>query len=446
MRLVPALVLLTTSLASSAELPAFPGAEGFGWRTPGGRGGKVLFVHNLNDSGPGSLRAACEAEGPRIVLFRVAGIIELRTPITITQPFLTIARQTAPGDGVCLRGRGLDVDTHDVVIRHLRVRPGDISGTETDAIAIGGSSYNVIVDHCSASWGVDENLSPSGGIRDVTVSWCIISEGLNRSVHHKGNHGYGSLVRAIGGVSLHHNLWAHNNGRNPRMGDNYGRSPSPLLDIRNNVIYNYRGLSMVGERLNVNYIGNYLRPGPNSITATQFSPTKTATANFYLDDNVVEGQPNRPLDAWLPKAHQEGYGGITVVKAAFDAVVVKTVSAVRALEDVLAGAGATLPIRDAVDARIVSECRERTGAIIDSQWEVGGWPDYRRARPPVDLDRDGMPDEWEIAHKLNPRDPADATRGGGTGGYTNIELYINSLTARESSHGSPGQSGVADRF
>ncbi len=421
-------IIGVAGLAVGADIPAFPGAEGFGSRTPGGRGGQVLFVRNLNDSGPGSLRAACEAEGARIVIFRVAGIIDLRTPIRITQPFVTIAGQTAPGDGVCLRGRGIDVDTHDVVIRHLRVRPGDVLGAETDAISVGGSSYNVVVDHCSASWGVDENLSPSGSIRDVTVSWCIISEGLNRSVHHKGNHGYGSLVRAIGGVSLHHNLWAHNNGRNPRMGDNYGKLPSPLLDIRNNVIYNYRGLSMVGEWLNVNYIGNYLRPGPNSTAATQFSPTKTAAANFYLDDNIVEGQPNRPIDAWLPKSHQEGFNTITVVRTAFEAAAVRTTAALKALEEVLAAAGATLPVRDAVDSRIASECRERTGAIVDSQSEVGGWPDYRQARPPLDLDRDGMPDAWEIANKLNPRDSADA-RLPASGGYTNIEVYINSLRA-----------------
>jgi hypothetical protein len=360
----------------------------------------------------------------------VAGVIDLRTPIKITQPFITVAGQTAPGDGICLRGRGIDVDAHDVVIRHMRVRPGDILGAETDAIAVGGSSYNVIVDHCSASWGVDENLSPSGGIRDVTVSWCIISEGLNRSVHHKGNHGYGSLVRAIGGVSLHHNLWAHNNGRNPRMGDDYGRSPSPLLDIRNNVIYNYRGLSMVGERLDVNYIGNYLRPGPNTTVATQFSPTKTATPRFYLADNVVEGEPNRPIEAWMPKPHQEGYRTITLTESAFEAAAVRTVPATTAFDEVLDGAGATQPVRDAVDARIVAECRERLGAIIDSQWEVGGWPEYRQARPPADLDRDGMPDVWELAHKLNPRDPTDAPRLSGSGGYTNIELYINSLKRR----------------
>jgi pectate lyase len=424
-RLLASIVI--TGAGDAAGLPAFPGAEGFGSQTPGGRGGRVLLVHNLNDSGPGSLRAACEAEGPRIIVFRVSGIIDLKTPIKITQPYITIAGQTAPGDGVCLRGRGITVDAHDVVIRHIRVRPGDISGTETDAIAIGGSSYNVVIDHCSASWGVDENLSPSGGIRDVTVSWCIISEGLNRSVHHKGNHGYGSLVRAIGGVSLHHNLWAHNNGRNPRMGDNYGKPPSPLLDIRNNVMYNYRGLSVVGERLDVNYIGNYLRPGVNTTIATQFSPTKTAAANFYLEDNIVEGQPDRKLGDWLPRRDQEGYNTITIAPAAFVAAPVRTVPASQILAEVLAGAGATLPVRDAVDARIISECRERSGAIIDSQWEVGGWPEYKHGRPPIDLDRDGMPDAWETVRKLNPRDASDAARDRDGDGYTNIEEYINSI-------------------
>ena len=248
---------LLLAFPALAQLPAFPGAEGFGATTPGGRGGKVLIVSNLNDSGRGSLRAAIETEGPRIIVFRVAGIIDLKSPIRVTQPFVTVAGHSAPGGGITLRGHGISVNTHDVVIRYLRSRPGDISGTEVDGLSIGGASANVVIDHCSVSWSVDENLSPSGAIRDVTVQWSIISEGLNRSVHAKGAHGYGSLTRASGGLTLHHNLWAHNASRNPRLGCNYGRPPFPRFDVRNNVIYNAGGPNVAGDTFEANYIANY---------------------------------------------------------------------------------------------------------------------------------------------------------------------------------------------
>lgn len=186
-------------LLLAAIPPAFPGAEGFGSQTVGGRGGRVMIVRNLADAGPGSLRSAVQAKGPRTIVFAVSGVIELKSPIAVREPFVTIAGQTAPGDGICLRQFGLTVDTHDVVIRFIRSRPGNLAGKQVDAIAVGGSSYNVVVDHCSATWCVDECLSASGAIRDVTVQWCLIGESLNKSVHEKGEHGYGSLVRAVGG-------------------------------------------------------------------------------------------------------------------------------------------------------------------------------------------------------------------------------------------------------
>ncbi|MBV9084915.1 MAG: hypothetical protein JOZ62_19730, partial [Acidobacteriaceae bacterium] len=232
------LTVIACSCCYSA-VPAFPGAEGFGSATPGGRGGKVIFVSNLNDAGPGSFREAVSAKGPRIVVFRISGLITLKTSINITEPYLTVAGQTAPGDGICIRGNEVSIRTHDVIVRYVRFRPGDISQGEPDAADIMADSHDVILDHCSATWSIDEDLSPSGGIRDVTVQWSLIAEGLNYSIHHKGPHGYGSLVRAIGGVSLHHNLWAHNTARNPRLGDNYGKPPYPLFDVRNNVMYDY---------------------------------------------------------------------------------------------------------------------------------------------------------------------------------------------------------------
>ncbi len=410
-----------------AEIAAFPGAEGFGGRTPGGRGGKVIFVGNLNDSGPGSLRAACAAKGPRIVVSRVAGIIDLKSAITVREPYLTIAGQSAPGDGVCLRGRALEIETHDVVVRHLRVRPGDIASVETDGMSIGGQSRDVVVDHCSVSWAIDENLSPTGAIAGVTVSWCIIAESLSRSVHHKGPHGYGSLIRAVGGVSVHHNLYAHNSGRNPRLGDNYSRPPYPTLDIRNNVIYNYDGLSVVGDTLGVNYVGNYLRPGPNTnLRRGRLGPTEQAKLKFFMDGNVIEGWPEGTRD---PKLLFSRTDAVEFLSQPLEAAPVRTVSAAQALEMVLARAGATAPARDDADRRAVSDCRNKTGAIIDSQWEVGGWPRYKMARPPRDTDHDGMPDDWETAHKLNPRDASDAAADRDGDGYTNIEEYLNWLAA-----------------
>ena len=225
-RLNRAKPLVASASRNLSPLPAFPGAEGFGATTPGGRGGRVIFVTNLEDGGPGSFRAACDAEGPRIVVFRVSGLITLATPIVIKNPYLTIAGQTAPGDGVCLRNYTFIVATHDVVVRYLRSRLGDVSAQEADSITLASGAHDVILDHCSATWSIDESLSLAGNVSNVTVQWCLIAEGLNHSKHSKGAHGYGSLSRANGPVTWHHNLWAHNNARNPRLGDNYG-SPNP---------------------------------------------------------------------------------------------------------------------------------------------------------------------------------------------------------------------------
>ncbi len=429
------LLLVILNVAAGTErrgLPAFPGAEGFGAHTPGGRGGKVIPVVNLNDSGPGSLRAACEAQGPRIVVFRVGGIIDLRSEIKVSKPYLTLAGQTAPGDGVCLRGYAFEVKTHDVVVRYLRSRPGTASGKEEDAIGVDSGSHEVILDHCSATWAVDENLSPSGSISNITVQWCIIAEGLNHSIHHKGAHGYGSLVRAVGRVSLHHNLWAHNDGRNPRLGDNYGKSSPPVFDVRNNVMYNYGAVcsGMTGDRLDVNYVANYIRPGPDSQRRRGVIVfTDTADARYYVDGNVVEGNESVTRDNGLlfDRAEFKGRKLVTRQLKPFVVAEVRTVQAAEAFKEVLDKAGATLPVRDAVDCRIAQSAREGTGHIVDSPEEVGGWPEYRGGTPPQDSDGDGMPDLWEIAQHLNPHDPADASQAPGGDAYTNIEKYLNGI-------------------
>jgi hypothetical protein len=371
-----ALVCGMTTLLGAVQPapPARPVAEGFGAATPGGRDGRRIAVTSLADAGPGSLRAALATRGPRQVVFEVAGLVTLATPITVDEPYLTLDGSSAPGDGICVRGSGLVIRTHDVIVRHMRFRPGDINGAEVDALNVAGDSHHVLIDHVSASWAVDENLSASGAIHDVTIQWSLIAEGLNNSVHAKGSHGYGSLVRAVGGVTLHHNLWAHNDSRNPRIGDNYGAGPWPTFDVRNNVIYDYGSVAhgMVGDRLSANFIGNYIRPGPSSdAKKAPIALTDTAAVEYYVAGNFVEGRA-AGADVTLFNLAPR----VTLAKAPFASPPVQTSSAATAFEEVLAGAGATLPHRDSVDARIVREVRERTGKIIDSQKQVGGWPEY----------------------------------------------------------------------
>ena len=411
------------------ELPAFPGAEGFGSTTPGGRGGLVLQVTNLNDAGPGSLREACETDGPRIVIFRVSGLISLQSPLVVRKPYLTLSGQTAPGDGVCLRNFPFEVATHDVVVRYLRSRLGDQSGQESDCMTLGRGARNSILDHCSATWSVDEDLSLAGDVADCTVQWCLIAEGLNRSIHKKGPHGYGSLARANGPVSFHHNLWAHNDSRNPRLGDNYGRPPYPVFDVRNNVMYDYGAIctGLTQGVLKVNYVGNTIRPGPSSKARFPIRIGGPSDIQFYIRGNLFEGNPSLTADnsLFFDPVEIDGKRQVRSVADPFPAPPVRTVSAQEAYEAVLAEAGASLPARDSVDARIVDEVRKRSGSIIDSQKQVGGWPVYRTAAPPKDSDGDGIPDEWEVSHGLNPKDPADAAQVRAGHEYTNIEEYIN---------------------
>jgi hypothetical protein len=279
---------------------------------------------------------------------------------------------------------------------------------------------------------VDENLSLAGDVRDVTVQWCLIAEALNRSVHHKGPHGYGSLMRATGGVTLHHNLWAHNDARNPRLGDDYGRPPWPLFDLRNNVIYDYGEIAsgMTGDNLSANYVANYVRPGPSSNTKRGVVVlTDTAAVTYHVSGNVVEGRPQLTADNRLLFDRHEAGGRrlVTLADRPFEAPGVRTTSAEEALADVLRDVGATRPRRDAVDARIVREVGTRGGRLIDSPRDVGGWPAYATAAAPADADEDGLPDDWERARGLDPSDPADAAKVAGPDGYTQLEIYVNEL-------------------
>ena len=438
MKPIVAVAVLAAGLAASAaeKLAAFPGAEGFGMYARGGRGGKVLLVTNLGDyvpgrekAIPGSLRAACEAKGPRIVAFRVSGTIPLKGTLSIREPFLTLAGQSAPGGGICLKNHQTVVQTHDVVIRHLRFRPGDEPAAEfrkrgrgfaPDALSIAGSSRqpvrDIILDHCSTSWAIDEVLSVSGaGITNVTVQWCIISESLNRSSHQKGAHGYGSLLRCNGNVTFHHNIYAHHRSRSPRPGT-YGEG-SILLDFRNNLVYNSVGYS-AADPVRMNYVGNYIK---RPTRRHAFSIGGPAT-RMYVHANFMAGAGERNKDDWRLIAGAKPHNRMT---EPFPVAAVATDSAAKAYERLLASCGATLPARDAVDARIAEEIKTGKGRIINSQKDVGGWPELESTPAPKDADRDGMPDAWETTHGLDPSDPSDAARDTDGDGYTNIEEWLN---------------------
>ncbi len=421
-----ALMLLSSQTAGGC-LPAFPGAQGFGADTPGGRGGRVLLVTNLNDSGPGSLRDACSQQGPRTVVFRVGGTIQLKSHLRITEPFITVAGQSAPGGGILLRDAGIRVETHDVIIRFLRVRVG-ASTVETpgsqDALAVTaeheGQTYNVVIDHCSLSWAIDENASTWGPVRGVTFQWCILSECLLQSSVRDEPHSMGILLgKASTRTTLHHNLFAHNRGRNPRI-------QAGLRDVVNNVFYNYGwGACQLSGDPQVNLIGNYWRPGPDSnlrravVHGEQFG-------SIYVSGNISPDRAREGDPEWeivVPEAPE------SLHRAArpFDTPAVAAQPALKAYLLVLDGAGATVPYRDAVDARVVRDVRLKSGRLINDPSDVGGFPAIAAGEAPPDSDRDGMPDAWEKANGLDPDDASDHSADRDGDGYTNLEEYLNEL-------------------
>jgi pectate lyase len=419
---------------------AFPGAEGFGAYTIGGRGGRVIEVTNLNDSGPGSLRAAVMAQGPRTVVFRVSGTIALQSELKIRNPYLTIAGQTAPGDGICIKNYQVNFDTQHLIIRYLRFRPGDEAGKEQDGF--GGQGDHIIIDHCSVSWGVDETFSINKA-SNLTVQWCMVTESLTRSLHKKGSHGYGGLWGGPGG-SFHHNLLAHHSSRNPRAS---GNADSGLLDYRNNVVYNWGFNSAYGGELwPRNWINNYYKSGPATDEKVKFRifVQKDPRGKMFAVGNYVHGSPAISADNWKGGIDfvPDGEATEATLRVPQEYVVapVATQTAQAAYESVLAHAGCSLS-RDAVDRRIVEEVRTGTAkfgasykgggkGLIDSQRDVGGWPELRSLPAPIDTDHDGMPDDWETAHGLDPNNPADGARAATPRGYTHLERYLNSLVSQ----------------
>lgn len=414
-------------------VPAFPGAEGWGMYTVGGRGGAVYEVTNLNDSGPGSLREAIEAEGPRTVVFRVSGTIELESDLVVRNPYLTIAGQTAPGDGITLKNYDLKIRTDHVVVRFLRVRLGAAARKELEGISLRDARM-AIVDHASISWTIDQSISNWINGSDHTIQWTILSEPLHDSVHSKGPHGFAA---SVGGphLSMHHNLFANSPGRNPSLA-------GPVrMDFRNNVIFNWHHRSIDGGVYSINIVNNYFKAGP----ATQPNlrhrivrvedPPGQGIGRYYVAGNYVDGFPEITADNWSGGVVPDGNFDVAVARAGEPFLVppVVTGAAEEGYEWVLGYAGALLPGRDAVDERIVREVRSGEPTygigIVNDVSEVDGWPRLKSLPPPRDSDKDGMPDEWELARGLDPNDPADGRLDRDGDGYTNLEEYLNELAA-----------------
>jgi pectate lyase len=432
------ILIATIGLTANAQQLAFPGAEGAGCHSIGGRGGTIYEVTNLNDSGAGSLRAAVEAGGPRIVVFRISGTIELQSTLRISNPFITIAGQTAPGAGICLKNYGLRISADHVIVRYIRCRPGDNRGEGVDGLSV-SSGRDIIIDHCSASWAVDETLSvsTSGRLGNVTVQWCLITESLNCSVHSKGCHGYGSLVRGGWGnvYSFHHNLYAHHKGRSPRPGNYNDHSTDPdglVFDFRNNVVYNwggsYAGYNADTDSLTkMNFANNYYKAGPDSTDNYAFKEKCTAARAYFSGNYMNAACPGDPWSLVNFDGFTEAQKNAYKQSSPIAVPTVQTDDAMTAYERVLADAGATFPQRDAVDVRVINHVTNGTGAIIDDEDQVGGWPQLESATPPADTDHDGMPDNWELAKGFNPNDPADGPGDRNGDGYTNVEEYLNGL-------------------
>lgn len=452
-----------------APIPAFPGAEGGGMYTYGGRGGKIFVVTSLADDGPGTLREACEAGGPRIVVFNVSGIIQLERPLRIRAPYITIDGATAPGDGICVAGRSTKIDTHDAVIRYMRFRRGITELADRDD-ALGGDKDigNIIIDHCSVSWGLDETLSiyrqmystvPGDGGKllklpavNISIQWTIISEGLNTY-----NHAFGATWGGRNSMFAH-NLFACNTGRNASIGMNYD------FNFVNNVVFNWHHRTLDGgDNLSlVNVINNYYKPGPatldnevkHRILLPQPKREKETGAprpfgKYYVDGNVMVGDDAVTADNWnggvqFPTAGSNELSEDTALTPDQTKAMIADVKldkplpmapvtiypATQSYNEVLEHGGATLPKRDPVDLRIVNEVRTGTvtykqGIITDIS-QIGGYPEYH-GTPFKYTQNDGIPDWWKQKYGLDVHDPYLANKDASGDGYTNIEKYLYGL-------------------
>jgi hypothetical protein len=428
---------------------AFPGAEGYGRFARGGRGGKVYEVTTRDDAGPGSLREAVEAEGPRTVVFRVGGTINLKSKLVIKNPYITIAGQTAPGDGIAMRGYTFGcLGAHDVIIRYLRIRIGDESGQTMDGSGMGGTDH-AIMDHCSIAWSIDEGFSSRGG-QNITLQRSLIAEPLNMSIHShyvgtdKGHGFAGSISGDIG--SFHHNLLANCAGRNWSLaGGLTGAGKfAGHLDVRNNVVYNWNHRTNDGGVRNLNLVGNYYIPGPATkvfhlLKAIMELKLPDDVQQYYVAGNVMEGRPQYDVDNWKNGGvigEYDRYPDMVLAKPFCPSFITEH-SAKDAYESVMADVGANFPRYDAIDARTVKDVLRRgftykgskTGlpGIPDSVKDVGGYVELKGGEAPADRDRDGMPDAWEQRNNLNPDDAGDGNGDAVGDGYTNLERYLNSI-------------------
>lgn len=479
------LMCAPTALAQSKQI-AFPGAEGFGRYATGGRGGKVYHVTNLSDSGTGSLRWALGQSGKKIIVFDVSGTIHLKTQLNIPAN-TTIAGQTAPGDGICVADCPCNINGNNIIVRYMRFRLGN---KNVDLNLAGDGRYdgwdgfgaldknNIIVDHCSVSWSIDECLSMSG-CKDITVQWCLVAQSMVKG-HSKLSHGYGGNWGGAGS-SYHHNMMIHHNSRVPRLGPRPTTQLDERMDMRNNVFYNWAGNGCYGgEAMKVNIVNNYYKPGPATdtrkevyryriaapgIRTTEYITTYPSYKDawhiwgkYYVTGNVNPDYPALSASAdnqWRMGIHEQidaggndgTYTAVTqdTIKARepIPYVAVTTHSAEQAYERVLKYVGASLH-RDAFDDLMVSDATNRkatnTGSgnapgIINTQDDNttiisahgSAWPTLNSQAAPTDTDGDGIPDEWETAHGLNPNDATDGTKTANGTWYTNVEVYINSL-------------------
>lgn len=436
---------------------AFPGAEGFGKFATGGRGGKIYTVTNLHDRGPGSFRRGAETNEKRIIVFAVSGTIHLETKLNIKGD-VTIAGQSAPGDGICLADNSVVLNGDNIIVRFLRFRLGDkyqrggmVDGNGGDDAFGGVRRKNIIIDHCSMSWSTDEVFSIYAG-DSTTVQWNIISEPLNYSYHFEAGdkdyerHGFGGIW---GGrhSSFHHNLFAHCNNRTPRF-DGIRNAPEENCDYRNNVIYNWGGNNVyAGEGGTYNIVNNYYKPGPSTsknAKARIVNPYNRLPdipfGKFYVDGNYVDGSPEVTANNWLGVVMNNGTEADAEnakLKSPFNAVAVQTSPAPDAYKHVLKNAGVIFPKRDTLDERIINDVKNGSGKFIDVQGgfphgtpyelTINVWPALQSLPAPSDTDKDGMPDDWEKKNGLDPNNPADASTYSAGKLYTNIEVFLNSL-------------------
>jgi pectate lyase len=370
---------LSCSQAPNNKIVAFPGAEGFGANSRGGLNGKVIEVTNLQDSGVGSLRAAIEAKEPRIVVFQVEGTIELLSRIRIENPFITISGETAPGMGITVKNHPsnirspIEIKTHDVIMRYLRFRPGpssELSDT-VDALTI-SAGYNIIIDHCSFSWATDEIINTWNDIRDITIQWSIIAEGLDKSSHPKGRHSKGMLLGSTGAerISIHHNLFAHNYDRN------IDTNCVGVVDLVNNVFYDAARWTEIKDKYGnqkVNIIGNYYKLGPSSLSngyEVFYYRNRGREPRVYVKGNIGFHRPAENMPDDLIVSEDSRW---MIENKPFPSEHITTTSAFEAYDLVLKNAGAILPLRDAIDERIVKDTLKGTGKVIDDPRQVGGW-------------------------------------------------------------------------